>query len=272
MGAAVWVLLAPVLALFEPGFYARAARASVVRGFAYLAYLAFLTAVGAGLMLEWRWYPALDDLAEWVADRLPAITFTVDGPRVADATPVVIEHPTYGRLLRIDTTADLPDTSEPALVTITRSQIVLSRIDGTTPEHRAWDVVPQTDEARRNWSDVTIDGRRARILFRELRWLAWMVVPAVFVLAFTWKLIAGLVYSVLAVVMNAVLGTRLSYPALLNVTCFALTPATLLWWMSVVGLLGDMRVEWPVSLWVTGTYLFLGIRSAGPVEPSAAVS
>jgi hypothetical protein len=271
MEARVWVLLAPVTALFESGFFVRAARAPLTRGLAYLAYLAALTAIGAGLMLEWRWFPALDDLAAWVSDRLPIITFTVDGPVVAGQQPFVLEHPTYGRLLRIDTTSDSPDASAPALVTITRRQIVVTRTDDPG-EHREWDVVPQTDDARRTWSDVTIDGPSAREVYQTLRWLGWLVVPLVFVLTLVWKLVAGLLYSVLALAMNAALSARLSYPALLSVTCFALTPATLLWWASVVGLLGDARVDWPISVGVTGAYLFLGIRSAGRVEPSAAVS
>src|SRR5262245_40797861 len=98
------ILLGPVLAIIDPTYYARVAREPLGRGLLYVLYLSALTAVGFALMLERWWLPAADDVAAWIAARVPAMTFTKDGVVSSVDQPFVLEHPDLGTLLRLDTT------------------------------------------------------------------------------------------------------------------------------------------------------------------------
>lgn len=265
------VLLAPVLALFEPGFYVRAARSSVRYGLAYLAYLATLTAVGTALMLAYRWGPMLDDLARWVSDRVPTIEFTADGPRVAGPEPIVLEHPLYGPLLRVDTRMNAPDPGEPAIVTLDRRRLTVGRLEGNRREElQSFEVVPGSEAERREWKDVLVDGDTVRDYYQMVRALAWLIVPLVLAKTFVWKLGAAVLYSGLALALSTAHRERLPYGALLNVAIFALTPATVLQWLSGVGLVDTQGLGPSLAVLATSAYLVIGVRAAARSTPAPA--
>jgi hypothetical protein len=264
------LLLGPVLAIIDPGYYARMARESLGRAMLYVLYLSAVTAVVFGLTLERWWLPECDDFVAWAAARLPAITFTKDGVVSPAPQPFELVHPAYGMLLRLDTGRDVPELDhDPPFLTITRTRMALAqqRGEGEAPEYRILDVVPHGDADRASWTDRTFDGATAAQIYATVRpWLHGLILVAVGA-TFVWKMLAGLLYSLFALVANAVLRARLPYPTLLTLTLFALTPTMVLEWLAWSGV-----IPWPAggagSL-VTVLYVFLAVRSAAMPPPPA---
>jgi hypothetical protein len=255
------VLLAPLLSLFSGSFYARIRQASLAHGLTYLAYLALLIAVTAVAMLRQVWLPMTDELIPWLAEHLPAVTLTRDGAVSEAPQPLTLTHPTLGTLL-IDTTKDIASEEDKraARIIVTRTQLVVRDSEGG--EERAFELLPTDAAAKAKWEDVTVDGARVKEYYDRYRGVVEPVMFTVcFVGVYVYKLVAALVYALLAQALSRLRAPGLSYAAALNVACFALTPVVLL--QCVRG-----WVSLPLSLVVTGAYLWLGVSS----QPNAALS
>jgi hypothetical protein len=264
-------LLAPGLALFSRPFYQQAARASLARGVLYLLYLSLLCSLGVGILFVLKVMPAVDEFLEWSASRLPVVTLTPDGPVTSVKEPFALDHPRYGTVLRIDTSRETPDPQQPAVLWLTKRQLVFTNLDRKKGrEYRAYDIVPTSEEERAKWQTRTIDGNLLRTLYREYRSYAFWLPPLVIPLFFVWKLTAALAYSVLAVIINLVVRARLSYANLLTLTFFAMTPVILFEWLAGLGLSNPVASGVWLSWLVTGAYLFAAIFWSKHTPPDAA--
>jgi hypothetical protein len=257
------VVLAPFLALFSPSFYRRIGEASLGRAFLYLCYLSFFFSLAIGALLVWRWMPAVDAIVVWSAERMPAVTFTRDGPVTDVGQPFELNHPAYGRLLVIDTHAEFPDPDRPAWLWLTGRQLVFAPVNSPrTSEFRSVDVVPASPERRQEWHDVILDRRHLERMYEDLMPWAPVVALLAFPVFFVCKLCVALAYGMLGAVVSFVLRKRLPYRRVLGLTIFAMTPVVMLEFAALAGLANPVASSLRVSAAVTVAYLCVAIASA----------
>jgi hypothetical protein len=100
--------------------------------------------------------------------------------------------------------------------------------------------------------------------------LSRILYPATFVvgigLAFGWKLVAALIYSLMALMINAIAETGQPYPKLFNIALYAMTLVT-----AIQAIFLFMPVGIPgftlISLIITGVYIWLTLKRLN--EPAA---
>lgn len=248
-------LLAPFFSLFSPLFYRRLFNKPLSRGFLYLAYLSLWVTLGAAVFFRSASLPAADDLIQWLGKNLPEVLVTKTGLQMSIEKPLLLTHPRWGEILYLDPTTDSPkgEDLDKALVVITRQKAAYRNPAGG--DHRIQDLVPQSPQ--KNWQDFLLTGEKIILFWTQLKpILTILFLIAAFIGTYLWKLAAGLFYSLAALFLNLFRKERLSYGRLLNVTFFALTPATFL--QLAAGIL-PFPVNFPLAFIVTGLYLALGI-------------
>lgn len=234
-------LLAPFLSLFSPKFYRRLLDLPQALGFLYLAYLSLFLSVWALFMFRLYSLPVADELTAWLAKGLPEMTFTREGVQMELKEPLLLTHPRWGPLLYLDPASDSPKTEdlEKTLVVITRTKVAYR--DPATGESRIRNLTPK--EGPGKWRDLTITGNVILNLWKRLKPLAASLFFIVaFVGFYLWKLLAGLLYSIVGLLFNHFRTERLPYPSLLNLTFFALTPVV---WLQIFAW---SFTKWPIPL------------------------
>lgn len=261
-------ILAPFLSLFSPPFYRRLLTRPQSLGFLYLAYLSFLVSTGAGLLFRNNSLPAADELVDWLGRRIPEIVFTREGVRMGIKEPLLLSHPRWGALLYLDPTHEVPKSEDLEKALVVLAQKKAAYHDPNTGESRLRSLIP--NQTQKEWKDLTVTGEGVLRFWRRIQpWVFLVFFGITFMGFYLWKLLAGLVYSLIALLLNRFRTERLRYPSLLNLTFFALTP--------VVGLqfLSWNFPRWPIPLnpitafLITSLYLALAIlwTQEGPPRP-----
>ena len=268
---AVDLLFGPVLAFFSAGFYRRTGQRALWRALLYLGYMSFLFSLGIAALFVWRWMPAVDAFVFWAADRLPTVVFTRQGPVADVPQPFELYHPTYGRVLVVDTAADMADPDRPAWLYLTGRHLVLGGIGGPrTSEYRSLDIVPRSPD--QEWRDVIVSPSVVQRVYEDLLPAAPLAILLAFPVFFAWKLAAAIAYSVLAVGLSAVLRGRLGYRRLLTLTIFAMTPVVVMEFLAMGGLVNLVASSVRVSCAVTAAYLMAAILCARGTRPRPATT
>lgn len=251
-------LLAPIFSLFSLGFYRRLAKKAPSFGFLYLGYLSCLVSLWALFMFRSISLPFADDLVGWFAKNLPQVTFTREGLQMSTTEPILLSHPALGPLFYFDPTSDAPrpEDLEKAFVVISRKKIAYRGVGGS--DYRIQNLVaPPT---QREWRNFALTGETVAQFWLKLRpflSVSFFVIASVSI--FLWKLLAGLLYSLVALLLNSIRKERLPYPALFTISLFALTPATLLQAVSVQFQKFGIPINLLTGFLVTTAYLALGI-------------
>lgn len=251
-------LLAPLLSLFSPRFYRKLLALPQTLGFLYLAYLSLLLSVWALFMFRIYSLPIVDELIEWLGKGLPEMVFTQEGVQMKIKKPLLLTHPRWGAFLYLDPTSDSPrsDDLEKAFLVMTRTR--MSYQDPNTGESRMVNLIPK-GEPREERHVVLTSGTFLKFWRRLKPFVASIFFITAFLLLYLWKLLAGLLYSLVALILNRFRNEKLRYSSLLNLTFFALTP--------VAGLqvLAFSFTKWPIPLnfltafLVTSLYLTLAV-------------
>jgi len=247
------ILLGPLLSLGSLAIYRRAARRPLSHGLTYLGWLALLFASAVMVVVSTVWLPAADDFAAWLEAHVPEMRITKDGVVTTEPDPVVLTHPTLGKILVVDTSKDIPTAEDlgGAPVFVGRRHVTIA--NGPRGEQRVFDV---TEANGGSWVGTTVDGRLVHDVYGRLRAyagpIAFLLLVAVF---FTWKLLAALLYSVLGVVLNRFRKEPLPYASVLNVTFFAMTMVVALQAVALLGGPTPLRVGRLAAWVITGAYL-----------------
>ncbi len=221
-------LLAPLLSLFSAKFYRRLLSLSQGLGFLYVAYLSLLLAIGGTFLVRIQVLPQTDQFIEWMEANIPELVFTSSGLDMRVKDPVLLTHPQWGPLIYFNVGSDLPQSAdlEKAAILITRTHVAYR--DPRQNQYRIQSLVPGPD-AQKRWQDLRVDGPTIDNFWRRLRpFMGALVFLLFFVVAFFWKLFAGLLYSLIGIAINFFRRERLAYRFILNLTFFALTPVTLI--------------------------------------------
>ena len=259
-------LLAPLLSVCSLKFYRRIGARSIALGFLYVSYLGLLFTLWSFALFRQHTLPLIDDFAGWVSKSLPKITFTQEGMQMESNQPVLLTHPRFGPLLYFNPANESPSSEDlaKALIVFTRKKVIFH--NPSTGELRMQSLVPTV--RRKDWKDMIVTGERVSKFWRKVRpFLGLAFFLIVFLGSYAWKFLAGLFYSLIGLLMNLLRKERLRYAHLLNLSFFALTPASLLqilaWQFPGLRLPVNFFVALPI------TCIYIGFAILGTRKPSA---
>lgn len=269
-------LLEPVRALCDPRLYAGASSRSSWRAVGYVAYLAAISAVLAGVWMRLSVIPNVDDLITWIAPRMPALEFTANGTKTEVIQPYLVSAGPRGpTMLCVDTEGPRGDACGEANFLVTKNRIVIGAT-GTPVGPWTYELARITDGDRRMFQYLFGDGPGLRGLY--LRFRSWSVVAVallVGVVVFIWKVSVALGVGVAVLLIGRVVGARLRWASVLNVTAWAVTPAAVLQGLALEGLVPPSMFRLTASVAVTGAWVVAGmvaaLLQAAPPHPSPVI-
>lgn len=252
---------APVQALFNPGFYRRACKASLQYGIGYLFFLSLLCGI-VGLSGYQFWGKAqMNGFFDWVERDLPPIAYNASTGLVMNAaSPVVMKHERYGRVAILDMTKNEPSKQDFAdidtLFFVTQTRIFINT-GGGQPK-----IYELLRPERSTGKTVVIN----EIVKKVRKFIMPVVGVIVFIFCFTvyffYKLILSLIFSLFGLVINLFRKQKLSYAAVLNVTIFATTALSVIDFLTALPGTRELRLGFgPIwTVVVTTAYLLVGIK------------
>ncbi len=266
-------IFSPFLALFSLKFYRKITSSSLGKGFLYLSYLSLIFSVGCVAFFTTSALPSANRFVDWFQKSFPTMTFTKDGVVTDVPQPFSLKHPQYGTLLIIDTSKEEVSLEEIRNTILYITKKKLYAWDGRRNEYRIIDLVPRAGQALSNWKDLTLTGPLISTFYKRVVPIAFPIVFVFcFCLFFVWKLLAGLFYSLVALVSNFFRRNKLTYDKLLNVSFFTLTPVTLLQWLNSIL---PIKRFYPNFLWsfcITSIFIAFAVLGTQSNESDSAVA
>lgn len=260
------MILDPVNSITSIGFYKKVAGQSLLRTFGYLCYLSVLFAVVGTFALKVKVGPVVDSTFRWLEAEVPTLTFA--GGKVSSSQPELktLKHPEVPQVaFAIDvgrTEPVTPQEMEQAKVLgwLTGTALYMTQSPGRV-EVYDFSKSPTLEKP------VVIDAgffRQANQIVHRVMIPLSLVIS--FVIFLAWKGLASLFYSLLALLINAVLGAGLAFGSLFTIAVYAQTLVVALQALSLFSARGlpGMSV---IALAATGAYIWLGIKKI--IEPSA---
>ena len=253
-------LFAPILSLFSPRFYQNVLKSSLWKGFLYLAYLSLSGALTFLILISLKWLPTVENFVDWFARELPTMVFENGSLSSSVQQPYHMTHPKFGKILILDTTKEKADPSElkNAFLYVTKRIIYVS--NPLRGETRIFDLSSPKNQRAIAAGSSQITGELVKFFYKKIKPIFLVTLFSfVFLFIFLWKLVAAILYSVIAVVLNQFREEKFSYEKLLNVTIFAMTAISLLQFLNAL----VTGIQAPVPFWValvlTTSYLGLAI-------------
>lgn len=259
-------LLAPILSIFSRSFYRRLLGHTQILGFFYLFYLSLILSTYVLFNFRLQYLPPTDDFVNWLATEWPETVFTRQGVQIDLQEPLLIRHPDYGPIAYLNPAGEMPsqDELEKAFMVLTRTHVAFR--NPARGNVRIQKVLP-ADNAQ-NWQDFVIN--RERILWFWTQAKPFLT-AGFFVFAFIgiylWKILVGLVFSLIGILVNLFRKERLRYLSILNLTFFALTPFALLQFYAPAFGAWRFPVQPLSSLAVTAAYLAFAILGSQSHTP-----
>jgi len=263
------VLSAPFYSFFSRSFYRKAVEAPLKKGFLYLGYLTVLAAVLVFAVFRLRVLPEIDRFAVWMEDSMPQLTWTPEGLAMNARSPYAMIHEQFGPLVTFDMTRDEVSAEEigDALIFVTSRRAYVRH---GAAEVRVYDLTQPAENRSPEHLVVSIDREFLKKFYGSLKpWLIFLSMLFFVPSFFLWKLFEALLYSLAALVLQAIRKTNLPYRRLFGLCLFAMTPATLIQFRGVFapplavlpfGIFGSMVV--------TSAYLYLALCQAKGPSPA----
>lgn len=271
------MIFEPVNSIASPSFYRKVAGQTFGRSFLYLSFLVAVFALCATIALKIKVGPTIDETFAWLERSVPTLTYA-DGKVTSTVPgPVRLQHPDPKLAdvsLMIDTSrtdAVTPQQMEDAKVLgfLTSTAFYLKEQNGSL---RVYDL----SKGAQGSKPVTIDSgfyRNAAQVMSRLLYPGALV--AAFAIFLAWKLFTTMLYSLAALMINALAGGGLEYAPLLNISVYAQTPTVVL---AILSLFLPFAIPGYTILCVTLTcaYIWLAVKqqppsaSASPSSPASA--
>lgn len=239
--------------------YRRFALEKTSRTVLYLFFLSLLFTVGGSLAIQLRVGPIVDETFAWLATEVPTLTFDKGKVTSSEAAPKRLVHPKASEVaVMIDTARVEPVTVQTlvdakVLAYLTNNALYIEQQSGKL---EIYDLSKAAVE-----KPVVVDSKFFREAAGALKKVVYpLAILTLFVFAAAWTAFAGLLYSVLGLLMNSLAGGALGFGALYQLAIHAQTAALL-----VRLLLAFLPFVVPLSglitIAITSVYLWLGVRA-----------
>ncbi|MFC1679776.1 DUF1189 family protein [Elusimicrobiota bacterium] len=263
------LLLEPIHCVVNFPFYKRVPQKTFLATIGYLSFLGLIFSISMVVAFYVIVRPHINEATEWLSMSVPTLTLTDGKLSSAVPGPLEIRHPKieqFAIVIDTDRTSRVrPEEMEQKklLAYLTRDAIyvwntrqveVLELAKTKNPEPLVMD-----PKFYRSIRDLIL-----KIIYPIAFFTSWLMFMV-------WKHAAALIYSLLALLINAIMGGPLEYPELYKLAVYTQTPVIVLQIVSLF--LPDIPLFGLIALLVVGVYLWQAIRQLRPPstpEPSPA--
>ena len=262
------MILDPVNSVASLDFYKKVAGQSFWRSLLYLCHLGGLFAVLCTFAIKLKVGPIIDETFNWLARSVPTMTYANGRVTSSSPGPLKLQHPRMPEIaVMIDTTrtdAVTPQQLEEAKVMafLSASAFYLRHQSGKV---EVYDLSKTPSGTRPLTIDPAFFRTANTLMSRVLYPLALVITFGVFLI---WKLLSSLIYSVVALLINAIGAGGLAYSELFNIAVYA---QTLVVFLQILALFLPFTIPaLPLlSILITSVYLWLAVKRQSPSSPPA---
>ncbi len=270
-GILPFMLLDPLNSITSVTFYRKVAQRPAARAMVYVCYLGLIFTLAAVLAMKFRVVPHIDETFTWLAESVPPITFANGKITTPARGPVLVRHP------KIADVAFIIDTkrTEPVTARLLEKENVVAFLTADALYLRSGPGKVQVHDfsTAENPKPVVIDADFFHNTAKAVPFILYpMVLLITFPLFIVWKAIASMLYTVMALMINAIVNGGLEFPTLFSISVHAQTTVILL---QTIFLFTNRPPGFPlIALLVTGTYIFLAIKTVrdAPAPPETSAS
>jgi hypothetical protein len=239
--------------------YRRFAAEKASRTILYLFFISLLFTVGGSIAMQFRIGPVVDETFAWLAAEVPTLTFSAGKVTSSETAPKRLVHPKAPEVaVMIDTTRTEPVTlqklhDDKVLAYLTNNALYIEQQQGKV---EVYDLSKAALER-----PMVVDAKFFRDAAGALKKVVYpLAILTVFVFAAAWTAFAGLLYSLLAMLLNSLAGGSLAFGALYQVAIHAQTTALL-----ARIILSFLPFAVPLSglltLVITSVYLWMAVKA-----------
>jgi hypothetical protein len=246
--------------------YRRFALEKTSRTVLYLLFISLLFTVGGSVAMRLRIGPVVDETFAWLAAEVPTLTFSAGKVTSAEPAAKRLVHPKASEVaVMIDTARTDPVTLQAmqeakVLAYLTNNALYIEQQQGKI---EIYDLSKAALE-RPMTVDSKFFGEAAGALKKVVYPLA---ILTVFVFAAAWTALAGLFYSLLAMLLNSITGGALTFGALYQIAIHAQTTALLV--RIVMSFLPFMvPLSGLLTILITSVYLWMAVRANAAAQTS----
>lgn len=253
------IILAPVYALFSPGFYRDVGARWGLAAFIYLVWILMLCWAVRMVSVHSTIATFIEEDMSGITEQIPPITIQ-NGKVSADVEqPYFIVHPDTGKTLAIiDTTGETTSLKgTDAVMLLTDSSLIAKENEHQTKTH---DLSPV--------DHFVIDRETVEGWARFAgKWGAVVLYPICLLGSFVYRVVVALIYFVFAMGIAQGVGARLKYGGILAVTVVAMTPALLL--KTAFGITGvNVPFGFLVYFAISMIFVAIGLGANRPRDPA----
>lgn len=254
------LLTAPYLALFNKSFYEHISRTSLKKGFLYLFFLSITMSLLVVLMINFVLFPQADKFVDWVKKEMPILTLDAQqGLSMNQDSPYTMIHPEMGPVATFDLTKE--EVTQEAMGDVS---LFVTKKNIYVRQPNQLRVYPLNDLNQKveKQEPVQIHPNLIDRFYSTSKPIILAVsFFAVLVTFFVWKILVALFFSLIGILFNSMRIEKLSYPAVLNVTVFALTPSILFQMVRLfIPTLAAIPFISVLDIGMTSAYLYFAIK------------
>ena len=246
--------------------YRRFALEKTSRTILYLFFISLLFTVGGSVAMQLRVGPVVDETFAWLAAEVPTLTFSAGKVTSADPAPKRLVHPKAQEVaVMIDTARTEPVTLQfmqeaKVLAYLTNNALYIEQQQGKI---EIYDLSKAALER-----PMIVDSKFFREASGALKKVVYpLAILTVFVFAAAWTALAGLFYSLFAMLLNSLAGGALTFGALYQIAIHAQTAALLV--RIVMSFLPFIvPLSGLLTILITSVYLWMAVRANAAAQTS----
>lgn len=262
---------APVYALFSVDFYRLLLRTgTVVKAIRYMLYLAAISTLFFFYTFTAQIEPAIQNFVTWTSSQMPELRLTQTGLETDVPTPYAMIHPELGAVAMIDTRAESlpPEGMQDVYVYVTRTKIYFQQSPGGQVSE--YDVMRNVAENQRRGitGPVTIEPEIFEQIYTRIKpMVTGLFIFVFFGVFFLWKLLVGLFYSWIGLLLNLGRNPQLTFGQVYTLTLFAMTAGIVFQWLeAVLPFVANIPLAGLIGIGLTLGYLTIAVRKTQTPE------
>ncbi len=246
--------------------YRRFAAEKTSRTVLYLLFISLLFTIGGSIAMQIRIGPVVDETFAWLSTEVPTLTFSAGTVTSSETAPKRLVHPKAPEVaVMIDTTRTEPVTLQimqdaKVLAYLTNNALYIEQQQGKI---EVYDLKKAAIER-----PMVVDAKFFRDASGALKRVVYpLSILTVFVFAAAWTALAGLLYSLLAMLLQSAAGGALAFGALYQIALHAQTTALLL--RIILSFLPfAVPMSGLITIAITTAYLWMAVKANAAAQTS----